>query len=148
MLRLCERHRITNSHLVPTHFKRLLALPEDVRKAHDLSSLRWMIHAAAPCPVPVKAAMLDWWGDCVYEYYAATEGGGTIAPPADAGSHPGTVGKAWPISQLLIADDDGAAVPPGTAGTVYMSMGGAAGFEYKGDPAKSAANRLAGPGGE
>lgn len=140
-LRLCERHRITNSHLVPTHFKRLLALPEETRGRYDLSSLRWMIHAAAPCPVPVKRAMLDWWGDCVYEYYAATEGGGTLATPEDWKAHPGTVGKAWPISELLIVDDQGEPVPPGTPGTIYMKMMGVS-FEYKGDPAKTEANRL------
>ncbi|MFG1698460.1 acyl-CoA synthetase [Nonomuraea sp. NPDC049309] len=141
MLRLCERHRVTGSHLVPTHFKRLLALPEKTRAAYDLSSLRWMIHAAAPCPVPVKRAMLDWWGDCVYEYYAATEGGGTLATPEDWKAHPGTVGKPWPISELLIADEQGEPVPTGTPGTIYMKMMGAA-FEYKGDPDKTAANRL------
>jgi long-chain acyl-CoA synthetase len=141
MLRLCERHRVTNSHMVPTHFKRLLALPEEVRRSYDLSSLTWMIHAAAPCPVPVKQAMLDWWGDCVYEYYAATEGGGTIATPADGRKHPGTVGTAWPISELLIVDDDNEPVPPGVPGTIYMKMMGVR-FEYKGDPDKTAANRL------
>ncbi|GAA5044424.1 long-chain acyl-CoA synthetase [Thermocatellispora tengchongensis] len=141
MLRLCERHRVTNSHMVPTHFKRLLALPEEVRGKYDLSSLRWMIHAAAPCPVPVKRAMLDWWGECVYEYYAATEGGGTLATPQDWKAHPGTVGKAWPISEILIVDDELNPVPAGTPGTIYMKMAGAS-FEYKGDPAKTAANRL------
>ncbi|UBU14803.1 acyl-CoA synthetase [Nonomuraea gerenzanensis] len=141
MLALCERHRVTNSHMVPTHFKRLLALPEQVRKKYDLSSLRWMIHAAAPCPVPVKWAMLDWWGDCVYEYYAATEGGGTLATPEDWKAHPGTVGRAWPISELLITDEQGEPVPAGTPGTIYMKMMGVR-FEYKGDPAKTAANRL------
>ncbi|SDK29705.1 long-chain acyl-CoA synthetase [Nonomuraea maritima] len=141
MLRLVERHRITNSHMVPTQFKRLLALPDATRAAYDLSSLRWMIHAAAPCPVPVKQAMLDWWGDCVYEYYAATEGGGTIATPEDWKAHPGTVGKPWPISELLVVDDAGEPVPTGTPGTIYMKMPGT-GFEYKGDPAKTAANRL------
>ncbi|MGR6923621.1 acyl-CoA synthetase [[Actinomadura] parvosata] len=141
MLALCERHRVTNSHMVPTHFKRLLALPEQVRKKYDLSSLRWMIHAAAPCPVPVKWAMLEWWGDCVYEYYAATEGGGTLATPADWKAHPGTVGKAWPISELLIVGEQGEPVPTGTPGTIYMKMMGVQ-FEYKGDPAKTAANRL------
>ncbi|MEV0582007.1 acyl-CoA synthetase [Nonomuraea sp. NPDC050310] len=140
-LRLCERHRVTNSHLVPTHFKRLLALPPAVRDKYDLSSLRWMIHAAAPCPVPVKQAMLDWWGDCVYEYYAATEGGGTLATPQDWRAHPGTVGKAWPISELLIVDDELKPVPPGTPGTVYMKMMGVS-FEYKGDAAKTEAGRL------
>lgn len=140
-LRLCERHRVTNSHLVPTHFKRLLSLPEEVRARYDLSSLRWMIHAAAPCPVPVKAAMLDWWGDVVYEYYAATEGGGTLATPEDWKKHPGTVGKAWPISELLIVDDELNPVEQGAPGTIYMKMGAAA-FEYKGDPEKTRANRL------
>lgn len=141
MLALCERHRVTNSHLVPTHFKRLLALPEQTRAKYDLSSLSWMIHAAAPCPVPVKWAMLEWWGDCVYEYYAATEGGGTLATPEGWKAHPGTVGSAWPISELLIADDEGEPVPTGTPGTIYMKMMGAT-FEYKGDPAKTAASRL------
>ncbi|MEW9527233.1 acyl-CoA synthetase [Microbispora sp. NPDC049125] len=143
-LRLCERHRVTSSHMVPTHFKRLLSLPEEVRRAYDLSSLRWMIHAAAPCPVPVKRQMLEWWGDVVYEYYAATEGGGTIATPEDWKKHPGTVGKAWPISELLIVDDDLQEVPTGTPGTIYMKMAGLA-FEYKGDPDKTAANRFSAP---
>ncbi|GIH89837.1 acyl-CoA synthetase [Planobispora siamensis] len=141
MLRLCERYRVTNSHMVPTHFKRLLALPEEVRNRYDLSSLKWMIHAAAPCPVPVKWAMLEWWGDCVYEYYAATEGGGTIATPEAWKKHPGTVGTAWPISELLIVDDDLQPVPTGTPGTIYMKMAGVS-FEYKGDKAKTEANRL------
>ncbi|MEU0566673.1 acyl-CoA synthetase [Nonomuraea sp. NPDC005983] len=140
-LKLCERHRITNSHLVPTHFKRLLALPEEVRNSYDLSSLRWMIHAAAPCPIPVKWAMFEWWGECIYEYYAATEGGGTLATPEGWKSHPGTVGSAWPISELLIVDDAGEPVPTGSPGTIYMKMLGAT-FEYKGDPAKTAENRL------
>ncbi|MEV0407975.1 acyl-CoA synthetase [Actinoallomurus sp. NPDC050550] len=140
-LRLIERYRVTNTHMVPTHFKRLVSLPEDVRKRYDVSSMRWAIHAAAPCPVPLKQAMLDWWGDCIWEYYAATEGGGTIASPQDWRAHPGTVGKAWPISELLIVDDDGNAVPPGTPGTIYMKMAGVS-FEYKGDPEKTKANQL------
>ena len=141
MLRLSATYEVTSSHMVPTQFKRLLSLPEEVRHAYDLSSLRWMIHAAAPCPVPVKWAMLDWWGDCVYEYYAATEGGGTIATPQAWRGHPGTVGTPWPNSELLIVDDDHEPVPPGTPGTIYMKMGGLS-FEYKGDPDKTAANRL------
>jgi long-chain acyl-CoA synthetase len=140
-LRLIERHRITSTHMVPTHFKRLLALPDEVRAAYDVSSMKWAIHAAAPCPVPIKQAMLDWWGDCVWEYYAATEGGGTIAGPQDWRAHPGTVGKVWPISELLIVDDGGNEVPAGTPGTIYMKMG-AQQFEYKGDKAKTEANRL------
>ena len=80
--------------MVPTQFKRLLALPDEVRARYDLSSMRWLIHAAAPCPVRIKQAMLDWWGDCVYEYYAATEGGGTIATPQDWLAQPGHGGHA------------------------------------------------------
>ncbi|WP_084962038.1 acyl-CoA synthetase [Thermoactinospora rubra] len=140
-LRLCERYRVTSSHMVPTHFKRLLALPPSIRDKYDLSSLKWMIHAAAPCPIPVKQAMLDWWGDVVYEYYAATEGGGTLATPEDWKAHPGTVGKAWPISEILIVDDDLKPVPTGTPGTIYMKMMGVS-FEYKGDRAKTEASRL------
>jgi long-chain acyl-CoA synthetase len=140
-LRLIERHRVTNTHMVPTHFKRLLSLPEEARGRYDVSSMKWAIHAAAPCPVPIKQAMLDWWGDCIWEYYAATEGGGTIASPRDWRAHPGTVGKAWPISELLIVDDDGAEVPTGAPGTIYMKMAGIQ-FEYKGDKAKTEANRL------
>ncbi|MFC4586403.1 acyl-CoA synthetase [Sphaerisporangium corydalis] len=140
-LRLCEKYGVTNSHMVPTHFKRLLALPDEVKHKYDLSSLKWMIHAAAPCPVPVKWAMLEWWGDCIYEYYAATEGGGTIATPEGWKKHPGTVGSAWPISELLIVDDRYEPVPTGTPGTIYMKMAGVR-FEYKGDPAKTEENRL------
>ncbi|WP_433328581.1 acyl-CoA synthetase [Spirillospora sp. CA-294931] len=142
-LRLIQEHAITNTHMVPTHFKRLLSLPEEVRKRYDVSSMRWAIHAAAPCPVPIKQAMLDWWGDCVWEYYAATEGGGTIASPQDWRAHPGTVGKAWPISELLVVDGEGNPVPAGTTGTIYMKMLGSE-FEYKGDPAKTEENRLRG----
>src|SRR5439155_20892234 len=74
-----EKYRVTTSHMVPTQFVRMLALPEDTRATYDVSSTRVMIHSAAPCPVDVKQRMLDWWGPVVYEYYAATEGGGTRA---------------------------------------------------------------------
>jgi long-chain acyl-CoA synthetase len=142
-LAFTERYRCTNSHMVPTQFKRMLSLPAEVRGKYDLSSMRWLIHAAAPCPVGIKQQMLDWWGDCVWEYYAATEGGGTIASPQAWREHPGTVGTAWPISELLIADDEGNAQPTGRPGTIYMKMG-TADFEYYGDEEKTKANRLEG----
>jgi len=126
--------------MVPTQFKRMLSLPEDSRAKYDISSMRWLIHAAAPCPVPIKHAMLDWWGPCIYEYYAATEGGGTIVTPQEWLQRPGTVGKPWPTSEVMVADDNGEVCPPGVPGTVYMRMG--LEFEYKGDPEKTAANRL------
>jgi len=142
-LALTERYRCTGSHMVPTHFKRMLSLPDATKAQYDLSSMRWLIHAAAPCPVGIKQEMLDWWGPCVWEYYAATEGGGTIASPQDWLSHPGTVGRPWPTSELLIADEEGNAQPTGTAGTIYMKMG-VLEFEYYGDKAKTDANRLRG----
>ncbi|WP_030165674.1 acyl-CoA synthetase [Spirillospora albida] len=140
-LRAIEKYEITNTHMVPTHFKRLLSLPEDVRNRYDVSSMKWAIHAAAPCPVPIKQQMLEWWGDCIWEYYAATEGGGTIASPEDWRAHPGTVGNAWPISELLIVDDDGEPLGPNEHGTIYMKMAGVE-FEYKGDKEKTEKNRL------
>ncbi len=121
-LALIERHRVTNTHMVPTQFKRMLSLPEEARSRYDLSSMKWLIHAAAPCPPGIKQAMLDWWGPCVYEYYAATEGGGTIATPQDWLANPGTVGVPWPVSEVMIADDDGSECPPGKPGTIYLKM--------------------------
>jgi long-chain acyl-CoA synthetase len=140
-LALVERHRVTSTHMVPTQFKRLLSLPAEVRGRYDLSSVKWLIHAAAPCPAGIKRAMLEWWGPRVYEYYAATEGGGTLATPQDWLARPGTVGAAWPVSEILVADDAGNRCPPGVPGTVYMKMG-VTEFAYKGDPAKTAAGRL------
>ena len=140
-LALVDRYRVSNSHMVPTHFKRMLSLPEETKHKYDLSSMKWLIHAAAPCPIGIKQAMLDWWGPCVYEYYAATEGGGTIATPDDWKARPGTVGTAWPISEIMIAGEDGRPCPPGTPGTIYMKMG-ISEFAYKDDPDKTAASRL------
>jgi long-chain acyl-CoA synthetase len=142
-LELVQRYRCTNSHMVPTQFKRMLSLPDEIKAKYDLSSMRWLIHAAAPCPIGIKEQMLDWWGDCVWEYYAATEGGGTIASPEAWRAHRGTVGTAWPISELLIADDEGNSQPTGRPGTIYMKMG-VAEFEYYGDEEKTKANRLRG----
>jgi long-chain acyl-CoA synthetase len=136
MLELVAQHRVTTTHMVPTQFRRLLALDDDARARADVSSLRHVIHSAAPCPVDVKRRMLAWWGDVIYEYYAASEGGGTLATPADWLAHPGTVGKAWPISKLRVVRDDGAECAPKEVGTVYMSMG-AHKFEYHKDRAKT-----------
>ncbi len=139
MLDLIAKHRVTSTHMVPTQFNRLLGLPEEARKAADLSSLRHVIHSAAPCPVDVKHKMLAWWGTCIYEYYAASEGGGTLVTPAQWLERPGTVGKAWPISKLRISRDDGTEAAPGEVGTVYMSMGQHK-FAYHKDAAKTASS--------
>jgi long-chain acyl-CoA synthetase len=128
---------------VPTQFHRLLALPEEVRARYDVSSLRHMIHAAAPCPPDIKRRMIEWWGNAIDEYYAATEGGGTIVTAAQWLDHPGTVGQAWPNAEIRILDDDGKDVPAGQIGTVYMKMVGGE-FEYYKDKAKTAANRREG----
>ena len=143
MLRLIEEYRVTTSHMVPTQFHRLLDLPEDVRARYDVSSCRCMVHAAAPCPAETKLRMLDWWGDSIYEYYAATEGGGTIVTPQEWRRFPGTVGKAWISSEIRILDDDGRDCPPNEPGTVYIKLG-AADFEYKDDKQKTEENRREG----
>jgi long-chain acyl-CoA synthetase len=139
-LALVDRYRVTNTHMVPTQFKRMLSLPAQTRRQYDVSSMQWLLHAAAPCPVGIKREMLEWWGPCVYEYYAATEGGGTLATPQDWLARPGTVGTAWPISEVMVADDDGNPCPVGCPGTVYMKMS-VADFEYKDAPEKTAQGR-------
>ena len=127
MLELIQKYRVTTSHMVPTQFHRLLSLPDDVRLRYDVSSLRHMIHAAAPCPVDVKRQMIDWWGLAVDEYYAASEGGGTAVNAEDWLKKPGTVGTAWPISEIAIFDDAGDRVEePNVIGTVYMAKDSAA----------------------
>jgi long-chain acyl-CoA synthetase len=143
MLQLIEKYRVTTSHMVPTQFHRLLNLPEEVRKKYDVSSTRYMVHAAAPCPIETKLAMLDWWGDSIHEYYAATEGGGTVVTPSEWREYPGTVGRAWAGSEIRILDDDGKDCPVGEPGTVYMKLG-AADFEYKDDEKKTEENRREG----
>lgn len=139
-LELIERRRVTTSHMVPTQFHRLLALPEQIRRRYDVSSLRHVIHAAAPCPIDVKRRMIEWWGPTIYEYYAASEGGGTLVAPEEWMRKPGTVGRAWAGSAIRILDDDGRELPAGTPGTVYMALG-SADFEYHKDKAKTDANR-------
>jgi long-chain acyl-CoA synthetase len=136
MLRLVQRHRVTHSHMVPTQFRRLLALPEHIRTAHDLSSMRVMIHGAAPCPHEVKRRMLEWWGPVVVEYYAASEGGGTLITATEWLERPGSVGRAWPGSRVRVLDADGADAPVGEPGQVYLQMGDAT-FEYLGDAEKT-----------
>jgi len=134
-LALIERHRVTHSQWVPTMFGRLLKLPGDVRRRHDLSSQRMAIHAAAPCPVHVKHAMLDWWGDILLEYYAGSEGcGTTMINSAEWRLRPGSVGRAT-TGQLHIVDDQGRELPAGEIGQVFFSGGGT--FSYLNDPEKT-----------
>lgn len=139
-LKAIQRDKVTTTHMVPTQFHRLLALPEDVRAKYDVSSLRHVVHAAAPCPVDVKRRMIAWWGPTIFEYYAASEGGGTLVTPSEWLERPGTVGKAWAGSEIRILDDAGGEIATGTPGTVYMKLG-VQDFEYHGDKTKTDANR-------
>ena len=135
-LALIEKHRLTHGQFVPTMFVRMLKLPEADRLRYDVSSLKVAIHAAAPCPVPVKQAMMDWWGPVIHEYYAGTEGNGFCAAgPQEWLAHPGTVGRPL-LGAVHICDDDGRELPPGETGTIYFSDGGT--FEYHNDPDKTA----------
>jgi long-chain acyl-CoA synthetase len=140
-LRLVEAHRATHTQLVPTMFVRMLKLPTEVRARFDMSSLRCAIHAAAPCPIPVKRQMIDWWGPIVWEYYAGTEGNGmTLCDSHEWLAHEGTVGRAV-VGELRICDEDGREMPVGEPGTVYFAGGRP--FEYHNDPEKTSGSRNA-----
>jgi len=134
-LALVDKHRITQSQLVPTMFVRMLKLPDEVRARYDVSSLKGAIHAAAPCPVDVKAKMIEWWGPILIEYYAGSEGNGvTVSSSQDWLTHRGTVGRAV-VGQVKILDENDAEVPTGEIGTVYFA--GAPDFSYHNDPEKT-----------
>jgi acyl-CoA synthetase (AMP-forming)/AMP-acid ligase II len=134
-LELIERHRVTHAQFVPTMFVRMLRLPPDERLRYDLSSLQFVVHAAAPCPVPVKRQMLDWWGPIIHEYYSGTEDiGSTFITPQEWLAHPGSVGR--PLEECHIVGPDGEELPPGEEGVVYFAGGRP--FEYHNDPDKTA----------
>jgi long-chain acyl-CoA synthetase len=135
-LRLVEAHQVTHAQFVPTMFVRMLRLADQDRKRHELSSLKMVIHAAAPCPPQVKTGIIEWLGPIVHEYYAGSEGNGlTAADSATWSARPGTVGKPV-IGQVHIVGEDGEVLPAGEDGMVYFSGGSA--FEYYGDPEKTA----------
>jgi long-chain acyl-CoA synthetase len=136
-LRLIDEHQVTHTHMVPTMFHRLLAIPEEERNKRDVSKLRYVIHGAAPCPVQVKKALIDWLGPVVYEYYAATEGTGTWVDPHTWLTKPGTVGRVVPDDHILIADDNGTELPRGSVGTIYLKAPDVGRFEYFKDGAKT-----------
>ena len=131
-LELVERHRVTHAQFVPTHFVRMLKLDPARRTAHDLSSLRAVVHAAAPCPVEVKEQMLRWWGPIVHEYYSGSEGNGLCAiGPEEWLEHRGSVGRAL-LGVLHVLDEEHREVPAGTPGQIWFESG--ATFEYHNDP--------------
>jgi long-chain acyl-CoA synthetase len=132
-----DRYRVTDTWMVPTMFVRLLKLPEKVRTAYDLSSLRTVVHAAAPCPVPVKQAMIEWFGERIFEFYAGSEGmGGTFIGPVDWLAHPGSVGRPTSVAEIHIVGPDGQDVATGQEGVVYFAGGRP--FRYHNDDGKTA----------
>ncbi len=138
-LALIQEHGVTHSQWVPTMFIRLLKLPEEVRASYDVSSLKYAVHAAAPCPLPVKRQMIEWWGPVVHEYYAGTEGNCFMyVNSEDWLAHPGTVGRPV-LGEIHVLDEAGEELPTGETGILYFDKGPE--FEYHGDPEKTASSR-------
>jgi long-chain acyl-CoA synthetase len=139
LLALIERQRIDTLFMVPTMFVRLLKLPEAVRRRYDVSSLRFVMHAAAPCPVHVKRAMIEWWGPVIWEFYGATESGAvTIVSSEDWLRKPGTVGRPAKGATLSIQDDDGREVAQGEVGEIFSRLAHYPEFTYHNLPDKRA----------
>jgi long-chain acyl-CoA synthetase len=136
-LRIVAERRVTVVQMVPTMFVRLLALPESVRARYDLSSLRWIVHAAAPCPPDVKHAMIQWLGPIVAEYYGGTETGPVVFCTSEEWlAHPGTVGRPIERATIRVLDADGSELATGESGEVYMWVDIWPDFTYEGDDAK------------
>jgi len=122
-LELIDRYRVASTHMVATHFHRLLALPETTRQRYNLSSLTHVIHGAVPTPIAIKRAMFEWLGPVIYEYYGSSEVGATLVGPEEWLRKPGTVGQPLSITTLKILDDNGTELPAGEKGWVYMKQG-------------------------
>jgi acyl-CoA synthetase (AMP-forming)/AMP-acid ligase II len=135
-LRLIEEYRITHGQFVPTMFVRMLKLPDEVRLRYDVSSLQTVVHAAAPCPIEVKRAMIAWWGPIVSEYWSSSEGAGTTFITAPEWlEHPGSVGRGFHVT-LHICDEQGNELAAGQEGQIWAE--GAPEFSYLNDPDKTA----------
>jgi long-chain acyl-CoA synthetase len=136
---LIDRHHVTNVHLVPTQFHRLLGADDAAKARFSGKTLVAVWHGAAPCPPDVKRRMLEWWGDVVFEYYGSTEGSiVTTASPQEWRERPGTVGKATPMVDVRIVADDGTMAPPGVSGQIYVRNKMGTDFEYHKEPGKTA----------
>lgn len=145
LLAMIEQHRITHLHMVPTMFVRLLKLPDEVKSKYDLSSLRFVVHAAAPCPPDIKARMIEWWGPVINEYYGSTEVGPvTFCGSEDWLEHPGTVGSSVPNVTLRILDENGDDVRQGEPGEVFCVNNGFGDFTYHKDDQKRRDSELEG----
>ena len=138
-LQLIQQHRITHCFFVPTMFHRLLQLPQVVREKYDTSSLKFVLHSAAPCPVDTKQKMMDWWGPVIWEMMATTEGPGTLVSPQEWLAKPGTVGKPQP-GHVKVVDEAGRETPAGEAGTLYWINPPNSRFQYYKDADKTTAN--------
>ena len=139
LLALIEKEKITHLNMVPIMFTRLLRLPADVKSKYDLSSLEYVTHAAAPCPPPVKRAMIEWWGPIIWEYYGSTEMGNVTNLSSEEWlEHPGSVGRVQPGVTLRVVDPDGNDVPPGTIGEVIGKGRHGTDFTYQNAPEKRA----------
>ena len=141
-LGMIERYRCNVAQFVPTHFVRMLKLPAETRARFDLSSMACAVHASAPCPIPVKQAMIDWWGPVLFEYYAGSEGNGmTFVSSPDWMTHEGTVGRPLTGAIHIVGEDNETVLPIGEEGSVFFESELA--FEYHGDPEKTASSRNA-----
>jgi long-chain acyl-CoA synthetase len=139
VLAAIEKYKITHAHMVPIMFQRLLALPDDVRAKYNLSSLKFLVHGAAPCPPEVKRAMIEWLGPILFEYYAGSEGGaGFYIRSEEWLKKPGSVGKRPVLLAVKIMDDDGNELPPGVPGLIYHQTTAANPFQYYKDESKTA----------
>jgi long-chain acyl-CoA synthetase len=139
-----DRYRTESAVMVPTHFVRLLALPDEVKARYDVSSMRYVAHTGASCPVEVKRAMIEWWGPIFVDAYGASEVGTTCAITSEEWlTHPGSVGRAVPPFEALVFDDDGGELPPGTEGRLYFRDTTGRGIVYPSDPTKTAAAHIA-----
>ncbi len=140
VLEAIERYRVTSTLMVPTHFQRLLALPEDVRSRYDVSSMQLISHTGAACPVEVKRAMIGWFGPVLFEAYGATEAGSTNAITSEEWlAHPGSVGRTLPPFECLILDEDGKPLPAGQSGEIYFRDTTGRGIIYHNDEEKTRA---------
>ncbi len=145
LLQMIEKRKITHVHMVPTMFVRLLKLPDTVRNKYDLSSLKFVVHAAAPCPPDIKKRMIDWWGPVINEYYGSTEVGPVSFCTSKAWlKHPGTVGTQVANVKLRVLDDDGNDVPQGEPGEIFCVNTGFGDFTYHKDDQKRRDSEYAG----
>lgn len=136
MLQYIEKYQVTHLVCVPTHFLRLLKLPRDIRRKYDVSSVQWIVHTAAPCPVETKQAMIDWFGPVVVEIYSGTERvGGSIIRSDEWLAHPGSIGKAPGNTAHVVDEETWQELPPGETGVIYFESKGS--FSYHGDDAKT-----------